>query len=69
MVKSSCRPGKLLVEKFGEKNKPTVAAYDVKGIVIADQVELNDGSCVDANKNPVFLDFERLLLMLGTQVP
>ncbi|MDB9924548.1 flagellar hook-basal body complex protein, partial [Planktomarina sp.] len=41
------------VEKFGERNKPTIAAYDVKSTLIHDQ-GANTDPVVDANKNPVF---------------
>jgi flagellar hook protein FlgE len=39
------------VEKYGEKNKPTVAAYDVKAIVVP-SATLNVETGIDASKNP-----------------
>ena len=40
------------VAKFGERNKPAIAAYDVKATLIHDQ-SANTDPVVDANKNPV----------------
>jgi hypothetical protein len=40
------------VAKFGEINKPAIAAYDVKATLIHDQ-SANTDPVVDANQNPV----------------